>query len=295
MLLANSAGEAKSFDLSIRPVPGANGGVEMLLFEGRDITALKELEAQKVNLMVERERGVLLKKFISDVSHDLRTPLAVMRLNLELVRRAKDPQKLQQRVEMLAAQEQHLTRLLTDMMTMLSLDDGQSAFKFKHIDPYFVAQMAADSNHSAAQNKQIEFRFNRALDPLLIRGDQVELERALSKLIINAISYTPAEGTITLSVFAENNNVVIELRDSGIGISEADLPHIFQRFYRADQARSMDTGGTGLGLAIVKKIVEAHGGRIEVESVVGNGTTFRLLLPLVQDETAVIESAMLRN
>lgn len=282
--LPDANNQEKVFDFSIRPISDISGTVQMVLFEGRDITTLKELEAQKIDLQMERERAHLLKKFISDVSHDLRTPLAVMRLNLDLLRRANDPTKQLQRVETLAAQEQHLTRLLTDMMTMLSLDDEQSAFHFKHIDPYFVAQMVADSYHTAAQNKKQTLIFNRALDPIYVRADQVELERALSKLMTNAINYTPTEGSITLSVFREYDNVVIELRDTGIGISANDLPHIFERFFRADQARSIDTGGVGLGLSIVSKIVEAHGGRMEVTSVVSEGSTFRLLLPLVKAE-----------
>lgn len=293
--ISDASHQKRTFDFSIRPISGSNGTVEMILFEGRDITTLKELEAQKMDLQMERERAHLLKKFISDVSHDLRTPLAVMRLNLELLRRSNDPAKQPQRVETLAAQEQHLTRLLTDMMTMLSLDDEQSAFHFKHIDPYFVAQMVLDSHHTAAQNKKQMLTFNRALDPVYIRADQVELERALSKLVTNAINYTPAEGTITLSVFRENESVVIELCDTGIGISAADLPHIFERFFRADQARSIDTGGAGLGLSIVNKIVEAHGGKMEVASIVGEGSTFRLLLPLVPADKLERSSDLLPN
>jgi two-component system sensor histidine kinase BaeS len=153
--------------------------------------------------------------------------------------------------------------------------------------------MVADSNHTAAQNKKQTLIFNRAFDPVYIRADQVELERALSKLMTNAINYTPAGGTITLSVFRENNIVVLELRDTGIGISASDLPHIFERFFRADQARSIDTGGAGLGLSIVNKIIEAHGGKIEALSVVGEGSTFRLLFPLVAAEAVERSSDLL--
>ncbi|MEP7290348.1 MAG: ATP-binding protein [Chloroflexota bacterium] len=270
-----------TIDFSLKPVQDEQGKVVMLIFEGRDLTARKELEQQKLDLGLERERAHLLKKFISDVSHDLRTPLAVMRLNLELLRRTTDPIKQQQRMDTLASQEQHLTRLLTDMMTMLTLDDEQAAFHFKPLDVNFVAQMMIDRNHTPAQNKQQQVIFKHAPEPLMIKGDQVELERALNKLFANALNYTPNEGIILFSVFRDRTNAVIELRDTGVGISPDDLPNIFQRFFRADQARSMDTGGAGLGLSIVKKIVEAHDGSIEVESIVGQGSTFRLLLPLL--------------
>jgi signal transduction histidine kinase len=208
-----------------------------------------------------------------------------MRLNLDLMRRITDPQKQLQRIETVAAQEQHLTRLLSDMMTMLSLDDGQSAFTFKPLDPYFIGQLVFDEHHSPAQQKKQTLIFNRALDPLTVRADQLELQRALNKLVTNALTYTPEEGKITISIFREASNALIEVCDNGIGISTDDLAHIFQRFYRADEARSMHTGGAGLGLPIVQKIVEAHGGSVEVESTLGQGSVFRLRLPLMLDGT----------
>ncbi len=270
----------KTIDFSLKPLQDDAGRVTLLIAEGHDITLLKELEQQRVDLVLERERSHLLKKFISDVSHDLRTPLAVIRLNLDLLRRATDSPKQQQRIDTLAAQEQHLTRLLSDMMTMLTLDE-QSAFQFKQIDLNYVVQTAFDEHHAVAKQKEQTLTFNPPAEELLVRADQVELDRALDKLIVNAISYTPAGGTITLSTHKEQDSAVIEICDTGIGIAQDDLPNIFQRFFRADGARSMDTGGTGLGLPIARKIVEAHGGRIEVESKSDVGSTFRVLLPLI--------------
>ncbi|HVU12478.1 MAG TPA: ATP-binding protein [Phototrophicaceae bacterium] len=282
--VSGANGRVLIVDFSIKPVFDDKGQVVLLIPEGRDITLLKELEQQKVNLALERERAQLLKKFISDVSHDLRTPLSVIRLNLELLRRTNDSPKQQQRIETLSAQEQHLTRLLTDMMVMLTLDDEQTAFQFKRIDVNFVAQLVFDRTHSTAQRKQQTLVFNRAAEALIVNGDQLELERALSKLMDNALNYTPKGGTITIATLAQDTHAVIEIQDTGVGISEEDLGHIFQRFYRADAARSMDTGGTGLGLPIAQKIVDAHKGEIGVESTVNVGSTFRVLLPLCVTE-----------
>jgi PAS domain S-box-containing protein len=282
--LQNAKKQWVNIDFSVKPVQDASGNLEMILFEGRDITNLKQLEAQKVDLLLERERGSLLKKFISDVSHDLRTPLAVMRLNLDLLSRTTDPQKQKQRIETLASQEQHLAQLLTDMMTMVSFDDHRSTFRFKVIDPYFVAQLVFDEHHNAARNKKQKLLFNHGTETLRIQADQAELEQALNKLYDNALTYTPPDGTITLSVYELDNHAVFELRDTGIGISASDLPEIFNHFFRADDSRNIHNGGAGLGLSIVKKIAEIHGGSIEAESTLGKGSTFRLMLPLVSPE-----------
>lgn len=282
-LTAETEGHEIALDFSLKPLMDADGKISLLIAEARDITARKELEQQRVSLTLEQERSRLLKKFISDVSHDLRTPLAVIRLNLELLRRTMDSPQQQQRVETLASQEQHLTRLLSDMMTMLTLDE-QSNFQFKPLDLNFVAQMVVDSQHGAAQHKQQTLIYNHPQETPVVQGDQVELERALTKLLVNALSYTPKGGTVTLTIGAENEQALIEIQDTGIGILPEDLPNIFQRFFRADRARSMDTGGTGLGLPIAKRIVEAHGGEIEVESTPDAGTTFRIRLPLAVGE-----------
>jgi two-component system sensor histidine kinase BaeS len=114
----------------------------------------------------------------------------------------------------------------------------------------------------------------------MLIGDEIYLSRAVTNLITNAINFTPSGGEIAIDVYGRGEDVVIQVADSGIGISEEDLPHIFDRFFKSDPARSGEKGGTGLGLPITKKIVEAHGGTIEVESVLGEGSTFRLVLPL---------------
>jgi signal transduction histidine kinase len=136
--------------------------------------------------------------------------------------------------------------------------------------------------------KQHQVYLNLAADLPPVMGGVTELQRALRHLILNALNYTPDGGRIDMATFHQDDHVVFEVRDNGIGISDAELPFIFERFYRADKARSTDTGGSGLGLTIAKKIIEAHQGNIEVESTPGEGTTFRVSLPVMSSagETA---------
>jgi PAS domain S-box-containing protein len=275
-----AAHHVATIDFSLKPIRDEAGQVALLIPEGRDISERKQLEKQTLDLTLERERSHLLKKFISDVSHDLRTPLAVIRLNLDLLQRTNDPQKQQKRIEALVGQEQHLSRLLTDMMAMLSLDDGEQAYTLAPVDLNELAQDEVDALQTKARRKKQTLTLNRAAAPLLVQVDAEEMPKALSRLVINALNYTPEGGTITLNVRQDDDAALLEIRDTGIGISSDDLPQIFQRFYRADAARSLDSGGSGLGLPIARRIVEIHKGRIEVESSPGAGSTFRVVLPL---------------
>jgi PAS domain S-box-containing protein len=272
-------------DFTLKPLRDDQGMINILLAEAHDITAVKELEQKKLDLVLERERANLLKSFIADVSHDFRTPLSVMRLNLELLRRMSDQPKQQQRIDVVAAQEQHLTRLLTDMTIMLSLDEYQGTFNFRLLDLNLVMQTVCETHHVASQRKQQTLTFNQSPEAVSVQADQAEIEQALGKLLINALSYTPTGGSITVTLLKQDESAVIEIRDTGIGISSNDLPNIFKRGFRADGARSMDTGGTGLGLPIARKIIEIHGGRIDVESVPDSGSIFRVFIPLHAAET----------
>ncbi len=266
-------------DFSLKPIFDEQGKVVLLVPEGRDITERQRYESQKLDLTMERERSTLLKKFISDVSHDFRTPLSVIRLNLELLQRTKDSAQQEKRIGVLLRETDRLTSLLDDMKMMLHLDD-EAALQTMPVDVNNLIQGVVETQRANAEAQQQTLNMDFAADDLTIKAAD-ELQRALSNLIVNAISYTPKGGTITITTRAVQSSVEIEVRDTGIGIDADDLPHIFQRFYRADQARSIHTGGTGLGLAISKKIIDAHGGSITVESTPNVGSTFRVWLPLM--------------
>jgi signal transduction histidine kinase len=131
-----------------------------------------------------------------------------------------------------------------------------------------------------AEGKQVLFRENLPGHPVWVQGDEDLLRRLFLILIDNAVKYTPPDGKVEVSVVEKDGTAVGEICDTGIGIASADLPNIFERFYRADKARSRETGGTGLGLSIGRWIAEAHAGSIEVESAPGHGSTFQVRLPL---------------
>ncbi len=286
-------------DFSLSPIFDEAGGVVLLLPEGHDITERKHYERQTLELALERERTGILKKFVNDISHDLRTPLSVIVLNLELLQRTKDTAQQERRVGVLIQASNHLTRLLNDMVTMLNLGDDSDrdmASKFILQSVNEVVQKVIDGQQKNLQCKRQNLVVDLAPADAVIQAADDELHRALTNLVSNAVSYTARGGTITITTRIAHDRAFIEVRDTGIGIADTDLPSIFQRFYRADQARSIDTGGTGLGLAITKKIIEAHGGTIEVESKVGDGSMFRVSLPQASQSmiTSTRQLAMLK-
>ncbi len=274
-------------DFSLKPVFDELGRVVLLVPEGHDVTERQRYESQKLDLALERERSALLKKFIADISHDFRTPLSVIRLNLELFQRAKDPVQQEKRIGMLLRETDRLTSLLDDMKMMLHLDDDD-ALDLVPISLNSLLQAVVETQQTNARAKHQQLNIDLAAAELIINAASDELRRALSNLIVNAISYTPDNGQIQITTRVTQQCAQIEIRDTGIGIKTDDLPHIFQRFYRADQARSIYTGGTGLGLAISKKIIEAHGGTITVESTPDAGSTFRVSLPLMRQTTPTL-------
>ena len=145
-----------------------------------------------------------------------------------------------------------------------------------------VARIGEQFNAVAEERLLVlDLDLDQDLPPLL--ANEIELHRALSNLIENALHYTPREGAIHIRTFRQGDQAVVSVRDTGMGIHPDDMPHIFEHFYRAESARAMDAGGTGLGLAIVRKIVELHGGSIEVESEIDKGSTFRVRLPIPAD------------
>ncbi len=280
------------FEFTLTPIFDEQGHVVLIVPEGRDITQRKHYESQKLDLALERERSTLLKKFIADISHDFRTPLSVIRLNLELLQRTIDPAQQEKRIGVLLRETDHLTSLLDDMKMMLSLDEDVP-LQLIPVSINSLVQGVVKTQQKNAEAKHLTLNMDLAAEDLIVDAANDELRRALSNLVANAISYTPEGGTITITTRQSQNFAAIEVQDTGIGIADDDLPYIFQRFYRADQARSNHTGGTGLGLPISKKIVEVHNGTIEVESTSDAGTTFLVRLPLATQTAASAVSQML--
>lgn len=255
-----------------------DGNIMSLLGISHDITERKQLEAQTIELATERGRIRLLQRFISDMSHDFRTPLSIINSSLYLLKKSTDHQKQLTYANRAEQQVIRLDKLLEELLLMQRLDDEMS-LQLNMTDMNVFLPPIIHAYESVAMPKRISITYLPYAEPCFAKVDTVELGRAITKLMDNAILYSPEGAHIILRAYIEANHVVIALQDTGMGIAESDLPHIFERFYRADQARSSTTGGSGVGLSIVQKIVEAHNGHLDVESTVGKGSTFFIKLP----------------
>jgi len=274
-------GGTRWVEVHARPTAYVQG--QMLGLSGTltDITERKRSEQQAAELLAQSRTVDALRRFLNNVSHDLRTPLSVMNTSLYLLRRKfADPDTAVRHLNVLEEQVSHLTRIVEDLVEMSRLEDRVVEFEFIPVHLGNLVRDVMISYETIAQNKRLTIR--RECDPGLprIRADQVWLGRLVHNLLTNAVQYTPNGGTIHLRTSSNGDGVLLEVQDTGIGISPEDLPFIFDRFYRADAARPSTKGGAGLGLAIVRKVVDAHGGRVEVESVVGEGSTFRVWFPV---------------
>lgn len=253
-----------------------------------DITERKQIETQRLELALTQERIELLTEFLGNISHDLKTPLSVINNSLYLLERINDPERQKDKVNIIKQQTRLLEKYIQDILTISRLEHSPQLER----KPVDLNQLLRDILHRllpSAERKHLQTTLDLAASLPIIIGSERELDRVLVNLVENAVNYTPHTGSICLRTQAQASSAVIEIIDTGIGISSNDLPRIFERFYRADKARSTEEGGTGLGLAIVKKIIDLHGGSIEVESQPGKGSTFRVRLPL--DQTAIQRAA----
>jgi PAS domain S-box-containing protein len=244
---------------------------------GRDITAIKELELRQRELELAREREAFLRDFLSTMSHDLQTPLSVMRTNLYLLQ--KNPEKNPERVEKIDKQIDKLSSMIADILTVARLEHLPDLERH----PNSIANLLDNSINplrDEAKAKNIQLEITVPFPAATIEADATEFQRALSNLISNAIKYTPQGGKVIIASRQDKDRLLIEIADSGIGIDAEDLPHIFERFYRAKNAQRFEKG-TGLGLAIVHRIVELHSGKISASSRIGEGSRFVISLPLL--------------
>lgn len=246
-----------------------------------DLTGRKQAEAQALALAIERGRIEVLERFIGDASHDLKTPLTSMKFSLAVVKNTTDIEKQEQHLEILKRQVAHVERLLEDLLSMTRLDRATDL----RLQALYVNELVAiviEEQTTAAEHKHLTVTYRPAEPDFPVQVDYHKFCQALACLLSNAINYTHEYGAVTVCAFRKGDEAVIQVQDNGIGISAEDLPHIFKRFYRADQARSTDRGGLGLGLSIASKIIDAHRGRIEVSSRLGQGSTFGIYLPLTE-------------
>jgi len=226
-----------------------------------------------------------ITQFTADASHDLRTPVALIRTSAELaLRRSRTEDEYRETLARILSTSEETTHLIENLLTLARADAGAADLHFDVVDllPH-VEKVSAEAVILAA-GKSIEIQKQLPPGPIQISADPAAIERLLRIVLENAVKYTPQGGRVELSLSNGAGNARIEVRDNGIGISEKDLPHVFERFYRADQARSREPGGgSGLGLAIARWIVDMHRGTIEAQSTLGSGSVFRMTLPIAKN------------
>ncbi|TMN22714.1 two-component system histidine kinase PnpS [Lentibacillus cibarius] len=232
-----------------------------------DITEFKQLEQMR-------------KDFVANVSHELKTPVTSIRGFAETLLEGamNDPELNKQFLTTIFDESKRLQALVQDLLELSELEKDELQLQTKEIDLAGLFKEIRPFLDQQAAQQQIHFSSSIS-ENLVMTGDTDRMKQVLLNLITNAMIYTPARGKVDLTMDGTDDMIKIKVSDTGIGIPEEERSRIFERFYRVDKARSRNTGGTGLGLAIVKHIVEAHNGKIELDSKLGQGTTFKLTFP----------------
>lgn len=225
------------------------------------------------------------KRFVADASHELRTPLTVLRGELEnLVQDARLAPDQRDRAGSLLEEVERLSKIVERLFALSRLDAGEAQAEWVAFDLGELAVSTADQMALLAEDKKISVTCDHPAR-VPVQGDRARLKQVVVNLLDNAIKYTPDGGAVHLKVATSNGaHAVLEVADTGVGIPAEAVPHVFERFFRVDQTRSREPGGAGLGLSIVKSICSAHGGEVDVESVVGRGSRFTVQLPLAKDK-----------
>ena len=257
----------KQLQLTAVPIT-QNGEASGVVAVFHDISRLKQADE-------------IRRDFVANVSHELRTPLSIFHGSLETLLESGDLDEDETRhiYEVMKRHSDRLNLLVNDLLSLARLESKEANLQLAEIKLRdFLESVTRDwAKRLAGKNLRLQLEVPDNFPT--VRADERRLEEVVHNLLDNAVKYSHQNGRILLQAGAPDQEVVLSVRDEGIGIAANDLPRIFERFYRADRARSREVGGTGLGLSIVKHIAQLHGGRVEAESVVGQGTTIRVILP----------------
>lgn len=234
-----------------------------------------------------------LRQFTADASHELRSPLTAIQTSIDVI--LNHPERIHpkdaKKLAAISSATTQMSRLAQDLLLLARMDAplDSSSHEQVMVNLEHLLQEVIELLGPSAEMKGIGLKYN-CNTTLPVIGDRVQLSRLFSNLVHNAIQYTPDGGTVTITAIRQGRIALVQVQDTGIGIAEDQLPHIFDRFWRADKARSRQEGGTGLGLAIVKAITQRHSGKISVISAVGQGTCFSVRLPLAVTGSLMISS-----
>jgi signal transduction histidine kinase len=267
-------------DLS-RRIPAAEvntGSSELAELADQFNTMASRLEESVAIIRRDRDRS---RDFLADVSHELRTPLAALRMFNELLKEgaADDPEARSEFIEASGQQIERLDWLAQNLLELSKLDSGLVLLDLRPDDLRAAVESAVEQTSAAATRRGVGLTLKVPETPIRIRHDPQRIGQVVANLVNNAIKFTASGGAIAVDVAATAEGAAIEVRDTGVGIDPAELPHIFERFYRGSQANEARGSGSGLGLAIVRSIVDMHGGTVEVESRLGVGSRFTVTLP----------------
>jgi two-component system sensor histidine kinase SenX3 len=233
------------------------------------------------------------RDFVANVSHELKTPIGALEVLAETLVGEDDPAITRPLAERIVKEAERLARIVDDLLS-LSLIETQEAPPREPVPLEVLVDDAVDQLRPAAAAAGINLQVHPGVTGALVSCDRRQMVSAIANLIDNAVKYSEQGSPVTVSTALLGDVAEVSVRDAGIGIPSRDLERIFERFYRVDQARSRDTGGTGLGLSIVRHVARVHGGDVTVESVEGQGSTFRFVVPL-EPESAALRSAHQEN
>ena len=258
-------------------LPALSSDAELVgVTEGLNVM-LQQLETA----FVERERLLeRQRQFLSDASHELRTPVTNLRGTLEVaLRRPRTAESYHEMLESCLPEVERMSVLVRDLLELARAESGGFSLNLENVDLRELARLALAAHETSAAEKEV------ALDlvgsqAISILADPIRLRQVLENLLENALRFAPTGSIVTVETTVEDGGAMLRVLDRGPGISEAELPHVFERFWRADSSRNRATGGLGLGLAISKSLVEAHGGTIQVTSEPGEGACFTIRVPL---------------
>jgi len=234
--------------------------------------------AEVLNSMLGRLESAVktLSQFAADASHELRTPLAVIRTTAELaLRRGRPPESYRESLDTVVTESERMTQLVEDLLTLARSDTTVASMPRLPVDLRDILRAVHAEMASLSDKRRIQVQLSLAEEPAVVAGNRPALHRLFVLLLDNAVKYSHAGGSVLVNLGRVEGRLGVTIRDFGTGIAEADLPHIFERFYRADRARS--GGGHGLGLPLAETIARAHGATIEVRSTVGEGSSFRVI------------------